>query len=146
MRLSQFTGRVRQHLARMVVVVPRVKKVYMVPASWTAPTLRRRCSTQTSRTQSHDDAISIILRASIIRSLEWQIPTGLLISLVPVAYHPFFKCIVGTDEMMNYARWQHGFRVLRATVAQRSTYWFQLCYWYILPLMELLFLLHWLVS
>ena len=84
-------------------------------------------------------------RSLIINVLRANAPQ-FAISLVYVFYNNVFTCMVGQHEYAKFASVRKALRVSKPEGKQRSTFWLQLPYRYVLPLMAAMAILHWLIA
>ncbi|KAK3616306.1 hypothetical protein LTR56_026037 [Elasticomyces elasticus] len=70
----------------------------------------------------------------------------LAVSLLYVSYNNVLTCMLLAHEYTAFASFRKPLRVTRPSGKQRSTYWLQLPYRYIIPLMTAMALLHWRIS
>ncbi|KAH7319986.1 hypothetical protein B0I35DRAFT_225134 [Stachybotrys elegans] len=92
----------------------------------------------------------------VLGSLEWSLPTSVLLSNTPqiiisfayLFYNSIFTCMTLSYEYGRFATVRKPLRVSQPSPSgtQRSSFWLQLPYRYIIPVMAAITLLHWTVS
>ena len=68
------------------------------------------------------------------------------VSFIYIFYNNVLTCMVGGHEYTRFASTRKSLRVSEPRGTQRSTFWLQLPYRYILPLMSAMAVLHWLIA
>jgi hypothetical protein len=93
---------------------------------------------------TQQNTVATLSTAPIPNMLIANIPQA-VISFVYLYYNNVFTCMVLTHEWNRFARTRKGLRVSNPVKgsAQRSTFWLQLPYRYVLPLMATMAILHW---
>jgi hypothetical protein len=93
-----------------------------------------------------DTLIPTTLDATLFSNIILVNTPQVLISFVYLFYNNAVTGMLAAREYGNYASKRKPLRTTRPVGQQRSTYWLQLPYRYVLPLMVGMALLHWLVS
>ncbi|KAK4554985.1 hypothetical protein LTR86_007751 [Recurvomyces mirabilis] len=92
------------------------------------------------------NVVSSSLNASLVANVVLANTPQLLISFIYVFYNDAFTRMLMSHEYSQFATTRKSLRVTRPRGQQRSTYWLQLPFRYVVPMMSLMVLLHWLVS
>ena len=68
------------------------------------------------------------------------------VSFVYIFYNNVLTCMLGEHERNKFTKTRKGLHVSKPRGAQRSTFWLQVPYRYIVPLMSTMAVLHWLIA
>jgi hypothetical protein len=86
------------------------------------------------------DIFALIPTAPAVNSIQ------ALLSFIMLIYNALFTSMLSGLEWNGYAKSRKPLRVASRRAGQRSSYYLQLPYWYVLPLMVTSGLLHWITS
>ncbi|KAE9582748.1 hypothetical protein CGMCC3_g1083 [Colletotrichum fructicola] len=92
------------------------------------------------------NTISFTLGNSLISNVLLANTPQIVISFVYLFYNNVFTCMVMAHEYARFASARKPLRVTRPYGEQRSTFWLQLPYRYIVPIMVIMAFMHWSVS
>ncbi|KAF4806682.1 hypothetical protein CGCSCA5_v014141 [Colletotrichum siamense] len=92
------------------------------------------------------NTIEFTLGNSLISNVLLANTPQIVISFVYLFYNNVFTCMVMTHEYARFASVRKPLRVTRPYGEQRSTFWLQLPYRYIVPIMLIMAFMHWSVS
>lgn len=92
------------------------------------------------------NTIEFTLGNSLISNVLLANTPQIVISFVYLFYNNVFTCMVMAHEYARFASVRKPLRVTRPYGEQRSTFWLQLPYRYIVPIMLIMAFMHWSVS